>query len=140
MYNMNTYNYEQERQEAIDAGERALESLRLAKSELNSARTWGVFDLFGGGLISTLVKHSKMGHAQEYLEQAKRDLYRFSEELKDIDMYDQINVQAGDFLTFADFFFDGVIADWLVQDKINKARYQIDEAIGKVEQVLRRLR
>lgn len=43
------------------------------------------------------------------------------------------------FLRFADYFFDGVVADWLVQDRINNARQQVDEAIRRVEQILRQL-
>ena len=40
----------------------------------------------------------------------------------------------------ADFFFDGGIADYLVQSKIRKARAQVEEAIRRVEQVLDELR
>lgn len=35
------YNYEKERREAIEAGQRALNSLRAAQKELESARNWG---------------------------------------------------------------------------------------------------
>jgi uncharacterized protein (DUF2164 family) len=40
---------------------------------------------------------------------------------------------------FADFFFDGLIADFYVQSKINNARAQVDEAISRVEGALDRL-
>ena len=39
---------DRERQEAIDAGERALDSLYGARRELASAGNWGLLDLFGG--------------------------------------------------------------------------------------------
>ena len=39
--------------QAIDAGNRALESLREAESKLKSAGNWGLFDLFGGGFLAT---------------------------------------------------------------------------------------
>ena len=61
---------DRERQEAIDAGERALDSLYGARRELASAGNWGLLDLFGGGLFSTFAKHSKMDDAQRYMEQA----------------------------------------------------------------------
>lgn len=35
-------------QEAVAAGERALDSLRAAEKSLNSAGGWGLFDMFGG--------------------------------------------------------------------------------------------
>ncbi len=43
------YDYEKERLEAVSAGQRALDSLNLAKNELNSAKNWGIVDLIGGG-------------------------------------------------------------------------------------------
>lgn len=134
------YDFYKETQEAISAGERALSSLRNAQNELSSAKNWGLFDMFGGGFVSTLVKHGKMDNAKRYMEQAKYDLNSFCRELRDVNMSVNLNIDTHDFLTFADFFFDGLVADWLVQDRINDARMQVDEAIRRVEQVLYQLR
>lgn len=60
-----------EMKEAMDAGERALSSLRSAQEKLNSAGNWGLFDMFGGGLFSTMIKRSKMDDAQTLMEAAK---------------------------------------------------------------------
>lgn len=133
------YNYEKERQEAIDAGNRALFSLRAAQGQLNSAKNWGVVDLLGGGLITSIIKRSKMDDAQRYMEEAKRDLQTFSNELRDVSQSISLDFCSGDFLRFADYFFDGLVADWLVQDRIHNARQQVDEAIRRVEQILRQL-
>ena len=54
------YDIEKEKREAIEAGRRALNSLRTAKENLNSAKNWGLVDMFGGGFFTTLLKHSKM--------------------------------------------------------------------------------
>lgn len=135
-----SYDFEKERNEAILAGERALDSLRAARDELNSAGNWGLVDLLGGGLISGLVKHSKMSNAQNYMEQAKWNLQNFSRELQDVNMVHNLNLELGDFLTFADFFFDGVVADWLVQDRINETKRQVEDAIRHVETILGQLR
>ena len=134
-----SYDLEKERQEAIDAGERALRSLRRAKSELNSARGWGIYDILGGGLISSAIKHSKISNASRCIEEAKYDLKKFSNELNDVSGYYGTDFGISDFAMFADFFFDGFIADFYVQSKINKARAQVDEAIFRVESVLNKL-
>ena len=132
--------YRKEILEAIDAADRALVCLRDAKQALNSARNWGIFDMLGGGLISTFIKHDKMDNAQEYMERAKYDLNSFSKELRDINMSLNLNIDTHDFLNFADWFFDGLLVDWLVQDRINEAREQVDEAIRRVESVVAQLR
>jgi hypothetical protein len=57
------YDIEREKREAVEAGYRALQSLNNAKAELNSAKNWGLVDLFGGGTITGLIKYSKMNNA-----------------------------------------------------------------------------
>lgn len=52
----------------------------------------------------------------------------------------EIRINMGDFLNFADDFLDGFIADWMVQSKISRAREQVEEAILRVDQILSRLR
>ena len=129
---------DRERQEAIDAGERALDSLYGVRKELESAGNWGLLDMFGGGMFTTFVKHSKMNDAQRYMERAKRDLAAFSRELADVS--ETLNINSGDFLTFADYFFDGFLADMMVQSRIRDTQRQVDDAIYRVESILSRLR
>lgn len=126
--------------EALDAGERALSSLRKAQEKLNSAGNWGLFDMFGGGLFSTIMKRSKMDDAQQLMEAAKSDLKRFQRELKDVNIPLDLRMEVGSFLSFADFFFDGFVADYLVQSKISEAKEQVSDAIIRVEQILNELK
>lgn len=131
---------EQEIREAVTAGERALRSLRGAQEKLKSARNWGLFDLFGGGFITGMIKHSQMSDASALMENARADLQVFQRELRDVHVPTGLRMEVGDFLTFADFFFDGVIADYLVQSRIADARAQVDDAVRQVERLLRDLR
>ena len=121
------YDIEKEKREAIEAGRRALSSLQTAKENLNSAKNWGLVDMFGGGFFTTLLKHSKMDQAKRNMEQAKYDLRSFSRELNDVNMACNLNINTGDFLSFADYFFDGFVVDWVVQDRINNAKRQVEE-------------
>ena len=133
------YDFEKEKREAMEAGNRALHSLREAQTNLDSARNWGLWDMFGGGTITSLVKSSKLDRAKQNMEQAKYDLRSFSKELNDVSMVINLDIETGDFLSFADWFFDNFIVDWMVQDRINKARDQVRDAIWKVENVMREL-
>ena len=129
-----------EMKEALDAGERALSSLRKAQEKLNSAGNWGLFDMFGGGLFSTIMKRSKMDDAQQLMEVAKTDLKRLQRELKDVNIPLDLRMEVGSFLSFADFFFDGFVADYLVQSKISEAKEQVSDAIIRVEKILNELK
>jgi len=126
----------QEMKQAIAAGERALSSLYVAQDRLNSARNWGALDMFGGGIFITMMKRSKVSEASTYVESAKRDLAKFQKELQDVSLPLNMKIEIGSFLSFADFFFDGFVADYLVQNKIANAREQISDAIIRVQRIL----
>lgn len=117
--------------EAVQAGQEALDYLSRARDSLDSAGNWGLLDMFGGGLLSTFVKHSKMSDAEELVQQARSALKRFQRELMDVDTISEFHIETGDFLSFADYFFDGLIADWLVQSRISDAKRQVDNAIQR---------
>ena len=130
-------NMVQEVREAQAAGARALNSLRRAQRHLQKARNWGYVDILGGGLISSLIKHSRLSDAQACIQQAQMDLDTFRRELADVRVPD---LEVGSFLTFADFFFDGCLADFLVQNRIGEAIDQLERACRQVEALLYRLR
>ena len=134
------YDRDKEIREAIRAGERALESLKEAQRQLNSAGSWGLVDIFGGNTISGLMKHMKVNNASRCVDDARRNLESFRDELGDIRDIEGLNVDIDGFLTFADFFFDGFVADIFVQSKIRKGQQQVQEAIRRVEEILRSLR
>ena len=133
------YDLEKEKRGAVEAGKRALRSLREAEEQLNSAKNWGLWDMFGGGFISTMVKHSKMDRAKQSMEQAKYDLRNFSRELNDVNIACHLDIETGDFISFADWFFDSLLVDWMVQDRIHQASGQVADAICRVEGILRQL-
>ena len=125
--------------EAVEAGNRALRSLRDAKECLDSARKWGIFDMLGGGFFSSLIKRSEIEDAQDMIDRARQDLQSFSNELDDVHMSEQLDVEINDFLGFADLFWDSFLVDWMMQDRINDAREKLDEVIARVEQIVGRL-
>lgn len=129
---------EKELAEATTAGTSALTALRSVLGTLDSASNWGTLDLFGGGMITTMVKHSRMDDAKTQARSAQRKLLRFQEELADADQRLQVSLEVDGFAKFADFFFDGLIADWVMQSKIDKAKMECSWTITKVESVIRK--
>ena len=118
--------------EAIHAGDAALASLRDVAGDLSSAKGWGTVDLLGGGILSTMAKRSKMDSAQKKALHAQERLRRFNDELADLGRRIELSLEIGGFLGFADYFFDGLIADWHVQSKIKKAIEACDQAVDRV--------
>ena len=56
--------FNKEIQEAIQAANHALACLSQADTYLQSAKNWGLFDMLGGGALTTFFKHSKMDDAR----------------------------------------------------------------------------
>ena len=125
--------------EAIHAGERALDSLNEAKKQLNSARNWGIYDMLGGGMISSFIKHSKIDNANEWMSLANRDLRNFARELRDVDDED-LQIDTGSLVSMLDIFCDNFFSDLMVQDKINNARARIDNLSDRVYEAVEALK
>ena len=128
-----------ELQEAISAGNAALSITQQVLSSLDSAEGWGTWDLFGGGLVADLAKHSHLDEAQGAIEQLQSQLRRFKTELADVTIQADMQVNVDGFLRFADYFFDGLFADWAVLDKINQSQSQVQNTKSQIAGVLSRL-
>ena len=128
-----------ELQEAISAGNAALSTTQQVLSSLDSAEGWGTWDLFGGGLVADLAKHSHLDEAQGAIEQLQSQLRRFKTELADVTIQADMQVNVDGFLRFADYFFDGLFADWAVLDKINQSQSQVQNTKSQIAGVLSRL-
>lgn len=125
-----------EYEEAIMAGEEALHKLHVAIDSLDSAKGWSTFDMFGGGFFTTAIKHSKLDEAENHIHDAQNHLRRFQEELLDIKEHSIVNLDLGNLLTFADYFFDNFMVDWFVHGKINDAYDQTLKTTDKVRNLL----
>lgn len=121
-----------ELQEAEEAAQEVMQSLDDLLGTLNSAANWGVWDMLGGGLISTAIKHSKIDDAREQIIVVQQNLNRLERELTDIKIYADLGIDIGALASFADYFFDGLITDWVVQSRINEAEKRTQELRGQV--------
>ena len=130
---------QKELEEALSAGENAKRLLGQVQDDLDSARSWGTWDMLGGGLIATMAKHDRLDSAQSSIRAAQRALSDFRTELADVSQLQVPNIQIGEFATFADYFFDGIFSDWYVQSSIKKAQEGVSEVRMKLTAALRDL-
>ncbi|MFR3451496.1 MAG: hypothetical protein ACLTSX_07735 [Collinsella sp.] len=121
--------------EALAAVEDALDCLDAAARDLKSARNWGLLDMFGGGFLISAFKQGRMQTAQEHLDAAQRALSRLADELNDVQGFSGIGPDVGDFLLAADWLFDNVFMDAMVQQRIVESRERVAQAIAQCEDV-----
>lgn len=125
--------------EAYSAGNKLLMTVYDTIKFLQKAKDWGTWDILGGDVISTLVKH-------DYIDEAKRNSYKIKEcissfkmELSDININLNIDIDLDSFTVFADYFFDGLFVDWYVQSNINNALYNARELKQNIIVILQNL-
>ncbi|MBE6031566.1 MAG: hypothetical protein E7224_00025 [Clostridiales bacterium] len=107
--------------------------------KLDSAGGWATFDLLGGGLIADLAKHDHLQGAQTMVEELQVQLRRFKTELADVTITMEVQASVQGFLHIADYIFDGLIVDWMVADKIDKAQGQVWETEKQIRTTLKAL-
>ena len=67
---------------------------------MNDALTWSTVDLFGGGMMTGFVKHSRLEEAQQLAQQLEDQLRCFENELTDVDIHTSLELTVDPF--FAD--------------------------------------
>lgn len=117
----------------------ALEALENSEIDLKSASGWGIVDLFGGGLITSLIKHNDMDDAQIHMNQAKDALSKLSDQLKTVSNDFDFHFDVMDFTDTLDIFMDNIFSDLLVQSSISEARDKIQKTIESVKSLKKQL-
>lgn len=106
--------------------------LTEAEHQFKSARNWGFLDVMGGGFIVDLIKHSKLSSAGDTMEIVNSKLHELQRVLGGIQVPVDYRVNVGGFETFADFVFDGALADIWMTGKIISSLNQVTELKDKL--------
>lgn len=105
-------------QNALSTVNRLIPLAEDAERHFKSARNWSFLDVLGGGLITDLMKYHKLGKASDSMNEINYLMQELSQELGSIEIPNDYRMQLGGFLTFADFFFDGIFVDAYMASKI----------------------
>ena len=120
-------------EEAQLAGRSLLREVSNAESSLNSAKNWGVYDMVGGGFLSSMVKHDKINEAERSFRNISSLISRFNKELGDVKC--EGLTMSRTTITF-DLFFDNIFTDFSVQNKINESLNNVVSLKRKVEGII----
>lgn len=111
---------DRELKEALDAGHHVYELIDGARERLGSAQSWGVYDMVGGGIISSVIKHERIDEAQQKISEIQLEVMRFKKEVEDVGNISLTNIDISASLSAFDIYFDNIISDVMVQSKISR--------------------
>jgi methyl-accepting chemotaxis protein len=131
---------DKELKEAVNAGDSLIEVLEEAKKEFESAKSWGTLDMFGGGVMSSMIKRGHIENANRVLNEVQYLVKSFKKELNDVNVSLDMKYVSGDFSDMTDIFFDNFFSDIMVQDKINNALNNVNRTLRVVERNTKELR
>ncbi len=126
--------------EAISAGNKVIDSLDSVLRSLSRAESWGTWDMFGGGLLTDLEKHSNIDDARYKIDKTQQLIRSFHTELADVQISTNFKINIDGFSKFADFFFDGLFADINMQGMINNSQNSVQQVKDQVASVIDRLK
>jgi len=127
--------------EAAKAGVKSLECIDGVVAGLQQAHKWGQWDMSGRNPMSNHLKYTAIDKAKDWAYEANRQLKLFEKEL--LDVYRQIpqdfQLHLDSFNRFIDVFFDNLITDWIIQQKIYNALNNTLNIRDKVVRMLKTL-
>ena len=126
-------------QTAINMVNNLIPMVSDAERSFKSARNWGVVDIFGGGLVTDIIKHMHLNKASSIMSEINYRLRDLQQVLGNISIPVDYRMQMGDFATFADFVFDGALADIWMESKIMTSLDQVRQLKSKLETLRSRL-
>lgn len=132
-------NQNRELDEALEAGNLALDLTDRVLSELDSAKQWGTFDLFYGDMATGKIKYSKLDEGQRLVEDLQHQLRRYKTELSDVIVDVDKDASINGFLQFADAFFNNLFTEWTVLLKIEKSKKQVESTKEQITGIQERL-
>lgn len=128
--------------EAITAGNSVISGLEQLIDSLESAKNWGTWDLLGGEFLATAIKHAKIDDARKGINDVQTKMSQLTRELADVRKSVELQIDITELASFADFFIDGLIVDWIVQSKIvdslaqsKKTKDIIVQAVKELEEL-----
>lgn len=112
--------------------------LNTAEGYLKGARNWGIVDIFGGGLVTNLIKHSKLDNASYSMGRVNELMHELKDKMNQSSNADyRMNVSG--LLTFADFVFDRGLVDVYVETKIISSLDQVKHLKSQMRDLKERL-
>ena len=126
--------------EVLQAGSRALSTVKSILDDLDDAESFAAWDTFGGGSrYHDRMKHDYLDEAQAKINRLQIELRSFKTELSDVKIYANIQVQIEKCLKFADYCYDGLFTDWAVMDKIGQSVNKVRNTQNEITAIISKL-
>lgn len=125
--------------EAKTAAQEVIARIDNALSSLDSASSWGLFDLLGGGMFSSFVKRVKIRGANSDIREISHSLSLLNKELEDVNMHLPAEISDAMSDNMLDIWFDNIFTDIRVQGEIKEQITELKNFRSSVIELIEKL-
>ena len=126
-----------ELEEAVLEGEKSLKILSNIIAFLQKAEDWGRWDMYGDNRRAEYMKQQSIDRALKLLPSAQHQLNMLMRELADLgERAIVLKLDTVHFDKFRDFFFDNLISDWIIQQRIRNTLNNIEATASHVQRIV----
>lgn len=113
----------QKKEKILGICRKAKNEVKTALDTVTKAKRWGIFDAIGGGLVTSLMKRSRMSDVEDHIDRIHRTLSELDHELATVQFsgFDQSMGRVA-----FDLYFDNIITDFRVLGEIDKAQHELE--------------
>ncbi len=132
--------FETEVNQALSTGDDAFDKVRKTEYYLNEAQ-FPDKQMWGGRNQSRIVNHEAVDRARDTAYQSRQSLIRFGNEYRYVypERPFQVNMEIEDFGRFAEVFFNNLISDWIIRQKISKSLITVRATANQVGRFVEQL-
>jgi hypothetical protein len=125
--------------EAKTAAQEVVARIDNALSSLDSASSWGIIDLFGGGMFSSFVKRERIRDANSEIKEISHSLKLLNKELEDVNMHLPTEISDAMSDNIFDIWFDNIFTDIRVQGEIKEQMTELKNFRASVIELIEKL-
>ncbi|MFD2115334.1 hypothetical protein ACFSTH_09905 [Paenibacillus yanchengensis] len=129
-----------EMKEAVQAAKKVVSALEEAQTNLTKAKNWGNWDVWAnGGIMSSMIKHGHIDDANLSITSAQHYLKLLRTELNDLKQQPVLEADIQQLLKGMDIWFDNIISDWIVQERIVEAKANVERLLNRIKRLVEQL-
>lgn len=131
------YQHKKELEEASEEGKICLNLVNQIINQLQKVRNWGGrHPRNRRSNMQRMIRRDAIDRARNLSYQVRHHLNLFRKELDDIGMHLSSDIDERQFSDFTGFFFNNIITDWIMQQKLTQAMQSITATRGEVSRLV----
>lgn len=130
------YALRKELSEAIEAGKVSASLIAQVIHHLKRVKNWGAYSSSRGGQMYRMQQRDAIDRARNLSYQVQHHLQIFDRELRDLGVRLTTSIDTSQFSNFTNFFFNNIITDWIMQQKLTSALQSVHQTSAEVIEII----